>query len=216
MTELDKYIRTFAEINLDAILHNFNELKSCVDEKTKLCAVIKADGYGHGAVTLAELLKDKADYFAVATADEAIELRNNGIKNPVLILSYTHKDDYKALIENDISLTVFTKEDAENIQSEALKLGKQALVHIAVDTGMTRIGFNLSESSVKDVVYISTLSNIKIQGIFSHYACADMYDKSTSQLQTANYKSFVKKCEDAGVVFPIHHLCNSAGISEFS
>ena len=212
---MDKYIRTFAEINLDAILNNFSELKNCVSEKTKLCAVIKADGYGHGAVTLAQLLEDKADYFAVATADEAIELRNAGIKNPVLILSYTHKDDYKALIENNISLTVFTKEDADNIQLAASELGKQALVHIAVDTGMTRIGFNLSDSSVNDILYISKLKNITLQGIFSHYACADMYDKSTSRRQTENYKAFVKKCENAGVVFPVHHLCNSAGISEF-
>lgn len=212
---MNKYIRTFAEINLDAIEHNFNELKNCVEDNIKLCAVIKADGYGHGAVPLAKLLQDKADYFAVATADEAIELRNAGIKNPILILSYTHVDDAQALITNDVCMTVFSLDAAEKLEKEAARLGKNALIHIAIDTGMTRIGFALNDSSVQEILAIQNLPHISIQGIFSHYACADMTDKSTSAMQTKRYCDFVKKCEDAGVRFPIHHLCNSAGISEF-
>lgn len=212
---MNKYIRTFAEINLDAIEHNFNELKNCVEDNIKLCAVIKADGYGHGAVPLAKLLQDKADYFAVATADEAIELRNAGIKNPILILSYIHVDDAQALITNDVCMTVFSLDAAEKLEKEAARLGKNALIHIAIDTGMTRIGFALNDSSVQDILAIQNLPHISIQGVFSHYACADMTDKSTSAMQTKRYCDFVKKCEDAGVRFPIHHLCNSAGISEF-
>ncbi len=212
---MNKYIRTFAEINLDAIEHNFNELKNCVEDNIKLCAVIKADGYGHGAVPLAKLLQDKADYFAVATADEAIELRNAGIKNPILILSYTHVDDAQALITNNVCMTVFSLDAAEKLEKEATRLGKNALIHIAIDTGMTRIGFALNDSSVQDILAIQNLPHISIQGVFSHYACADMTDKSTSAMQTKRYCDFVKKCEDAGVLFPIHHLCNSAGISEF-
>lgn len=213
---MDKYIRTFAEINLDAIHHNFTELKNCVKSETKLCAVIKADGYGHGAVTLASFLKNEIDYIAVATADEAIELRNSGINKPILILSYTHKDDYDALIKNDIELTVFSLKDAENMQAAAEKIGKKALVHISVDTGMTRIGFIPNSESAAEVKKIQDLKNIEIKGIFSHYACADMTDKSTSERQTEKYKNFVKECEATGVVFPIHHLCNSAAISEFN
>ncbi|MCD7775696.1 MAG: alanine racemase [Clostridiales bacterium] len=213
---MDKYIRTFAEINLDALLHNFNALAACVEKDVKLCAVIKADAYGHGAVPAAHLLEDKADYFAVATADEAIELRNAGIKIPILILSYTHEDDFEALIENNISMTVFTLDTAEKLQKAAEKLNKKALIHIAIDTGMTRIGFNLSDKSAEDILNISKMPNIEIQGIFSHYACADMTDKTTSVNQTEKFKCFVKKCESLGVKFPIHHLCNSAGISEFS
>ena len=212
---MDKYIRTFAEINLDAIEHNFNELKNCVEDNVKLCAVIKADGYGHGAVTLAKLLQDKADYFAVATADEAIELRNAGIRNPILILSYTHVDDAEALITNDVCMTVFSLDAAEKLEKEAARLGRNALIHIAIDTGMTRIGFALNESSVQDILAIQNLPHVSIQGVFSHYACADMTDKSTSAMQTKRYCDFVRQCEDAGVRFPIHHLCNSAGISEF-
>lgn len=213
---MDKYIRTFAEINLDAIEHNFNELKKCVSDNVKLCAVIKADGYGHGAVTLAHELQDKADYFAVATTDEAIELRNSGIKNSIIILTYTHSDDYKILIENDISLTVYTKESADKIQKEASAIGKKALIHIALDTGMTRIGFTPDEKAVEDIKYISSLPDVEIQGIFSHYACADMNDKSVSERQTECFVSFINKCEESGVFFPVHHLCNSAGTLEFT
>ena len=213
---MDKYIRTFAQINLDAVEHNFNELKNCVGGKVKLCAVIKADGYGHGAVAIAELLRDKTDYFAVATADEAVELRNAGIKNPVLILSYSHMDDFESLISNGISLTVFTLGDAQKINESAEKLNKKALVHIAVDTGMTRIGFALTDKSVQDIKAISDMKNIELQGVFSHYACADMTDKSISETQTERYIDFIKKCGDKGVKFPIRHICNSAGISEFT
>lgn len=213
---MDKYIRTFAEIDLDAIEHNFNELKDCVKDGVKLCAVIKADGYGHGAVTIAELLKDKADYFAVSSADEALELRNAGIENPVLILTYVNSDDYEALIEKNVSMTVFTPRDAEKLRKTTEKLRKKALVHIAVDTGMTRIGFALNEKSVQDIKSIYDMPDIGLQGIFSHYACADMTDKSTSDIQTERFTDFIKRCEDEGVKFPIRHLCNSAGISEFS
>lgn len=213
---MNKYIRTFAQIDLDAIEHNFNELKKCVDNNVKLCAVIKADGYGHGATTLAHLLKNKADYFAVATADEAIELRNAGIGNPILILSYTHADDYETLIRNSITLTVFSFESAVKINETATKLNRIAKIHIAVDTGMTRIGFDRSESSVDAVKQIAGLENIELEGIFSHYACADMEDKSTSLLQTQRFCDFIEKCEVKGVHFPVKHLCNSAGISEFS
>lgn len=213
---MDKYIRTFAEINLDAIEHNFDELRKCVKNGTKLCAVIKADGYGHGAVILAELLKDKADYFAVATTDEALELRKADIKKPILILAYTHEDDVEMLINNDVSMTVFTLEAAKKIQHHSQKSGKKALIHIAIDTGMTRIGFSPNDESVKAIKEIYNMPEIEIQGIFSHYACADMTDKSISETQTNRYKDFVKKCESEGIVIPLKHLCNSAAISEFS
>lgn len=213
---MDKYIRTFAEIDLDAILNNFNELKKCVSDNTKICAVIKADGYGHGSVVLAELLKDKADYFAVATVDEAIELRNAGIRTPVLILAYTHDDDNVLLIENDISMTVFTLDSAINIQRAAQITGKRAKIHIAIDTGMTRIGFSLNHESVNAIKTISEMPEIEIQGIFSHYACADMTDKTTSEMQSKRFKSFIKLCEVNGIDFPVKHICNSAAISELS
>ena len=209
-----KYIRTFAEVNLDAIENNFNELKKCVSSNVKLCAVIKADGYGHGAIEIAHLLKEKADYFSVATVDEAIELRNAKIKNKLIILSYVNKCYYRDLIKENIEFTVYTLESAININNIAKQMNKTAKIHIAVDTGMSRIGFDLSDDSVNTVKEISNLDNIEIVGIFSHYACADMTDKSTSNKQTDRYKDFIKRCENIGVNFPIKHMCNSAAISE--
>lgn len=216
MIPLKKYLRTYAQINIDAIIHNLTEIKRCIAEETMTCAVVKADGYGHGAVTVAELLSDKVDFFAVASADEAIELRNAGINTPILVLSYTHSDDYADLISNDVTLTVYNSDRAKKINDVAKKLNKKAKVHIAVDTGMTRIGFFPTDESVEAIKTISELENIELEGIFSHYACADMTDKSVSERQTDIYEEFVKKCQDADIVFPIHHLCNSAGISEFS
>lgn len=212
---MNRYLRTFAEIDVDAIEHNLKELKKCISSDTLCCAVVKADAYGHGAVTIAELLSDKVDFFAVASADEAMELRSSGIDNNILILSYTHSDDYEELINNDVRLTVYNKERAKKISETAKRLGKVAKIHIAVDTGMTRIGFTPDADSVKAVCEISKLENIELEGIFSHYACADMTDKTVSDKQTSLYKDFVEKCNNAGVSFSIHHMCNSAGISEF-
>ena len=213
---MDKYLRAFAEINLDAIKHNFIEMKKCVNDNVKLCAVVKADAYGHGAVEVAHALNDNADYFAVATPDEAIELRNASISTPVIILTYTHNDDFRELIENDVSVTIFTKGAADNLQKIASEVGKKALVHIVIDTGMTRLGFMPDEDSVETLKYISSLPDIEIQGIFSHYACADMKDKSVSDVQTERFAGFIDMCKNAGVNFPLHHICNSAGTSEFS
>ena len=216
MIILSRYLRTFAEIDTDAILHNLCELKKCIGEKTKTCAVIKADGYGHGAVTVAEILADKVDFFAVAAADEAIELRNSGIRNNILILSYTHADDFEELIENDISLTVFNYNRAKEINNAAEKLSKTAKIHIAIDTGMTRIGFFPDKNAISEIKAICALKNIETEGIFSHYACADTADKTVSEKQTASFRNFIDECKNEGITFPIHHICNSAGISEFT
>ena len=213
---LSRYLRTFAEIDVDAIENNLNELKNCIPENTLKCAVVKADAYGHGAVTIAELLSDKVDFFAVASADEAMELRREGIKNNILILSYTHSDDYEELISNDVRLTIYNKNRANKVNEVAKKLGKIAKVHIAIDTGMTRIGFYPDDEAVREVCEINKLENIELEGIFSHYACADMTAKSVSDKQTELFKDFVKKCNDEGVSFSIKHMCNSAGISEFN
>ncbi len=213
---MNKYLRTYAEINLDAIRSNFAALKACVVPETKLCAVIKADGYGHGALTLAEELKNDADYFAVATADEAIELRNGGINNSILILSYVNSSDFQELIEKNISFTVYTFDMALKLNETAAKCGKKALIHIALDTGMGRIGFVTNNEAVNDIIKIAKLPNISIQGIFSHYACADMADKNISEQQKMKYIDFVNKCRKADIHFPVLHLCNSAAISEFT
>ncbi len=213
---MNKYLRTFVEIDVDAIENNLSELQKCIGNDTLKCAVVKADAYGHGAVTIAELLSHKVDFFAVASADEAMELRRSGIKNNILVLSYTHSDDYEELIQNDIRLTVYNKDRAKKINDVADYLGKTAKVHIAIDTGMTRIGFYPDEDAVNAVTEISKLKNIELEGIFSHYACADMTDKEISDKQTELFKDFIRKCSASGIDFKIHHMCNSAAISEFT
>ncbi len=213
---MNRYLRTFAEIDIDAMYHNLDEIKKQVGGKTMICAVVKADGYGHGAVTVAELLADNVDFFAVASADEAMELRNSGIENNILVLSYTHSDDYEELISSNVRLTVFNKNRARKISEVAKKLGKTAKLHIAIDTGMTRIGFFPTNESAEAIKEISSLPNIELEGIFSHYACADMEDKSVSDKQTELFRNFISDCEKEGIYFPIQHICNSAGISEFN
>ena len=211
---MDKYIRTYAEIDLDAIENNFNELKKCVASGTKLCAVIKADGYGHGAVMLADLLKDKADYFAVATSDEAVELRNAGVTKPILILGYTHEDDFDTLLENDIEFTVFSYDNAQKLSVHAEKLNKSAKIHIAVDTGMSRIGVTPDYNGLECVKKISLLASLELKGIFSHFACADMEDKSVTKLQLSRFNDFLNMLSDNNIDFPVRHISNSAAISE--
>lgn len=209
------YHRAFREIDLSAIEHNFNELSKRINPDTKKCAVIKADAYGHGAVEVAKRLENKADYFAVAAIEEALELRENGITAPVLILAYTHPELYGELIENDITAAIYSYEDACLLNEKAKTLGKKAKVHIAVDTGMSRIGFDTSDNSAEEIKKITELSNIFTEGIFSHFAKADFEDKSHAKEQEKFFDAFLHKLSLKGMDIPIKHLFNSAAILSF-
>lgn len=204
---------TWAEIDLDALLNNFKLLCGYLPEGTKRLAVIKADAYGHGAVRVAKALEAEADCFGVARADEGLELRQAGIKTDVLILGYTSPDYYKTLIKNSLMPTVYRLDDAEALNVAAGELGATASIHIALDTGMSRIGFAPSEESAEIISRINALSNIKIEGIFSHFANADnRSEPSFTELQSRRFAEFVDLLENKGVFIPIKHLCNSAGI----
>ena len=208
-------MRTFAEIDLNAIENNFNALSAGLAPSVKRCCVIKADAYGHGAVSLARFLHNMADYYAVATADEAMELRTAGITLPVMILGYVPAADYDRLIGNDVELTVFRTDDALKISDAADRLGKRAKIQIAVDTGMSRIGFVPSEQTAGEVAKIASLANIEVAGIFTHYATADCADKTFTHKQTGLFADFVNECENlAGRRLGIHHISNSAAIIE--
>ena len=138
---MEKYLRTYAKIDLNAVLHNINEIKKKIGHNVKIMAIIKANGYGHGATTLGDFLGNEVDYYGVATIEEAMELRINGIKLPILILGYTSLSQYLEIVENDITQTVYTVEMAEEISKVGVLCKKKAKIHIALDTGMTRIGF---------------------------------------------------------------------------
>ena len=212
---MNQYYRVYAAIDLDAICHNISEIKNIVGTDTKIMPVIKADGYGHGAVPVAKALnKIGVDGFAVAIIEEGIALRKQGITKPILILGYTSEYQYASLIQHEIEQTVFSYDMAEAISKFAVTMKKDANIHIKVDTGMNRIGFKPTEESVSQVERIQKLPNIKIQGIFTHFACADEEDKTSARHQKELFDQFVRSLEDKGIEIPVKHVSNSAAIMD--
>lgn len=207
-----EYFRTYAEISIDNIEHNLSQIKTKLKKDVLTLAIVKADAYGHGAVGVSKAIQDKVDYFGIAELMEAVELREAGVQKPILVLSYTSPYLYETLIKYELTQTIFNYDDAVELSRCAVKLNKIARVHIAVDTGMSRIGFFCNKESVEIVKRINDLPNIYIEGIFSHYACADCEDRTTTHKQTAVFKDFIKNLEERGIIIPIKHLSNSAGI----
>ena len=209
------YHRAFARVSLDAIEHNFDALKSLLPPGTKALAVVKANAYGHGAVPVSRRLEPKADAFAVACLEEALELRGAGIQKPILILSYTDPSLFDVLIRNDVTATVYTVRDAGLLSDTAQKIGKKARVHAAVDTGMGRIGFLPDEEGADAILAVSRLPGIELEGIFSHYACADERDLTDANGQTERFDHILALLEARGVKIHLRHICNSAATLEF-
>lgn len=207
-----EYHRSFVRVDLSAIRSNFDALKACLAAETKTMAIVKANAYGHGSVRVAKELESRADYFAVAALEEAMELRENGIKNPILILAYTSSSQYEELINNNIIATIYSLDEAELLSQTAEKLGKKAVIHVAVDTGMGRIGFSDCEESAEIIEKISALPGIEIEGVFTHFACADMSDKTSALRQKERFDSFISLLESKNINIPIRHASNSAAI----
>jgi len=210
---LDYMNRVYLKIDLDAICDNIKEVMNKVGDDTKVLAVVKADAYGHGAIEVTKALSEVGAYgFAVATVGEALALRRAGIAKPILILDFVFPNQFETIIRNDIMLTVFQYDIANQLNEVAERMGTTARIHIKVDTGMGRIGFVPSNESVDEVYRISQLPNIEIQGIFTHFACADEADKTSMNKQYSMYRDFVDKVEAMGVNIPVKHICNSAAI----
>lgn len=208
------YSRVYARIDLDAIAYNMEQMKRNLDSKTKIMAVIKADGYGHGAVQIAQMLND-VDYiwgFAVATLDEAVVLRIEGIKKPILVLGCVFPDQYMAMLKNDIRMNIYTVEMAEQISQMAVREGMTAYMHIKLDTGMARLGFDISETSVESIARISQMQNVCMEGIFTHFAKADETDKTFTKKQIKDFCWLVKQLKEKKVLFQYEHCANSAAI----
>lgn len=207
--------RVYAKIDLDAIEHNIDIVREKLDSKTKLLLVIKADAYGHGAVELAHEFEAKADYFGVAEINEAVELRKNGVTKPILILGFTSPAHFPSALENNITLTMFQPEMLRLLSETAVRSGKTAKVHFAVDTGMSRIGWDVSEHSADEAAKAYRLPNIEVEGIFSHFATADETDKTFAISQRAEYEKFISMLRKREIEIPVKHINNSAGILEF-
>lgn len=203
----------WAEINIDNIIYNVNSIKNILNKGTEYISVIKADAYGHGAVKCAEYIKGCGiNYFAVAMLDEAIELRNAGIDSNIIILGFTPYNMAKTVIENNISQTCYSYELAKEFSDAAVKLGKTAKLHIAVDTGMKRIGFEPTKESIDIIDEIQKLSNVKIEGLFTHFAVADAKDKSFTYEQFRKYNDFLEMLNQRKIDIGIKHVGNSAEI----
>lgn len=210
---LDYLNRVYLKIDLDKICENTKEVINKVGKDTKVMTVVKADAYGHGAIEVSKALSEIGTYgFAVATVGEALALRRAGITKPILILDFVFPNQFETIIRNDIMLTVFRYEIAKELDEAAQNMGTTAHIHIKIDTGMGRIGYIPSEESVEEIRKISELTNIEIDGIFTHFACADMADKTSMNTQLSLFKDFVKKLENIGIKIPIKHVCNSAAI----
>ncbi|MDE6852520.1 MAG: alanine racemase [Lachnospiraceae bacterium] len=208
------YDRVWAEVDLDAIYHNVAAAKALTRPGTRLMAVIKADGYGHGAVPLAEVLDPLADAYGVAIVEEGIELRQAGVTKPILILGYTPESLYEPMLDYDITATVYTREMASSLSETALHRGKRAKVHIKLDTGMSRIGFLPDQKSLHEIQQIAAMPGIEIDGCFTHFARMDERDKGRAEEQFRRYMDFTEQIEAAGIPLPVKHVSNSAGIIE--
>lgn len=207
---------TYAVINLDHVRENFRNIKKLVQRDTKVCAVIKANAYGHGSVRLAKVYEEeKVDYFAVATAAEALELRRAGIHTPILCLGFVPQEQFSELIRHDIDITVYSTDKAKILSQEAMTQGKTAKVHIKLDTGMSRIGYQCSDETVEEIKKISLMEGIQCIGLFTHFALADDADPSYTREQFERYKWVADQLEEAGISISIKHVCNSAGIMMF-
>lgn len=211
---MKQYSRVCANIDLDAATHNMEAMHQLIAKDTEMFAVIKTDGYGHGAVEIAREI-EHLDYlhgFCVATVEEGRILRNHGITKPILILGYTFPEQYEEVITLDMRPPVFSYEMAKALSDTAVRLEKNVCIHIAVDTGMSRIGYQVNEESAGEIAQIARLPHMIMEGIFTHFARADEYDKTKAHAQKELFDKMIAMCHERGVDFQYNHCSNSAGI----
>ena len=211
-----KHARVYARIDLGAVEENFYNMKANLAEGVRMIGVIKTDGYGHGAVAIANKIKDY-DFlwgFAVATVEEAMELREAGLVKPILILGFTFPEDYDTVVRNSFRPAVFKLSMAKELNEAAKRAGIKAPIHLVVDTGMSRIGLPASEEGADEAALIAALDSLEIEGLFSHFARADEEDKTSAYEQFDRYMKFAGLLEDRGISIPMKHIGNSAAIAE--
>ena len=204
----------WAEIDIRAIEHNIREIRKCVRGGAKFCAVVKADAYGHGAVAVARLaVAQGADYLAVAVLSEAVQLREAGFTTPILVLGATQPEEADTVVDYDVTQAVFTREAAAALSAAAVRQGKKAKVHLAIDTGMGRIGVR-PEAAGDMAAQLTALPGIELEGMFSHFALSDAKDKTYAHEQFARFQRAIAGIEAKGITIPIKHIANSAAILE--
>lgn len=207
--------RTEAAIDLNAVEYNYINTRNKLPKDVKILCVVKADAYGHGAVEISKMLDDKADFFGVACIEEAVELKKASIKKPVLVLGYVFTGAYDIAVKYDIRIPVFSYESAKALSDEAVRQNKTVPFHFCIDTGMSRIGFQVNEESADICKKITQLPNIEAEGLFSHFATADEENLDKSIAQQNKFDRFVDMLKKRDIEIPIKHLNNSAGIMNF-
>lgn len=214
---MKEYNRAYAKIDLDAAAYNMEQMKKRIGSGARLIAVIKTDGYGHGAVPLARMFEE-TDYvwgYAVASLDEGVVLRKHGIKKPILVLGCIFPDQYEEMIRYEIRATIYMEDMAREMADTARRAGKKAFFHIKVDTGMGRIGFPVSEESADIIERISRMPDVVTEGMYTHFAKADETDKSYTLEQHRKFMWMKEQMEKRGVEIPYYDCDNSAGIIDF-
>lgn len=215
--------RTWAEISLNAIEHNYNVIRNKVADDTKVCCVIKADGYGHGAVELSQIYeKLGADFFAVSNIDEGIEIRKSGSKLPIVILGYTPVSEAENLAEYDISQAVFSLEYAKELSEKCVEEDCICKMHIKVDSGMSRIGFMCQEFprdeySIEKICEACCLPNLEVEGLFTHFCVSDE-DAEGREFTNKQYENFIHvrdSLKKRGVDISVVHCSNSGAIEDY-
>ena len=214
---MNQHNRVYAKIDLQAIAYNMKQMKQRIGGDAQLAAVVKTDGYGHGAVPIAQLFED-TDYvwgYAVATLEEAVSLRRAEVKKPVLVLGCIFPDQYEEMASWEIRPTVYTKEMAEGMSQAAVKLHKTVYFHIKIDTGMGRIGFPVSEESADTIADIEKLPGVELEGMFTHFAKADETDPAFTQEQHEKFVWMQDALERRRLQISCLSCDNSAGIIDF-
>lgn len=208
------YSRAFAEINLDAILYNMKQMRQLLNKDTQIMGVIKTDGYGHGAVPIGKEL-EKLEYawgYATATVEEAEILRRNGLQKPILVLGATFPEQYRTMAELEIRVNVYSLEQAKCMEAAAAEMNKKIMVHIKIDTGLSRLGFQVTEKDADEIAQIAKMPHIIFEGIFTHFAKSDAEDKTMANQQLQAFDKMKKMLEERQIEIPMIHCSNSAAI----
>ncbi|BAC15105.1 alanine racemase [Oceanobacillus iheyensis HTE831] len=214
--KVTSYRDAWVEVSLDALTYNVRQFKNHLQEKSRLMAVVKADGYGHGAVPIARRsLEAGAEYLGVAFIDEALQIREAGILAPILLLGFTPSYAVREAVRHDLTLTVYSTETLEAIKDAARSLDKKAKIHIKVDSGMSRIGLRSSEEVISLMTSLQT-EEIEVEGIFTHFADADNDESDAyTYKQFETFQGIMEALENEGYSIPIKHCCNSAATIAF-
>jgi len=216
--------RTWAEIDLDHLTHNFEVIRRRVGDKVKLLGVVKADGYGHGAVEIAKRLEQLgAGYLAVSNIDECEELRDSGVTLPILMLGFTPADQTARILQLHMTQAVQSYDIAKEFSDRAIALGGKMTVHVKLDTGMGRLGFSCDEAhfdaSLRDILRVLELPGLDIEGVFTHFSVSDEDTAESvefTKLQHERFARMIEKVEtQSGFRFQLHHCCNAGGIASY-